>query len=220
MTVVDLTRGISPDIKVFPGSPQPAFVRWSKFDTHGYDSEVMFLSTHTGTHMDAPCHFTLDGKSIDQIDVERFICKDALLLKIRKKRNELITRHDIIDCGVSIKKNDSIVFHTGWEKQYYKKDNKKTGDYVMANPGLRADASGFLVDCKVNAVAIDSPSIDAGTTNNFISHKILLSNDVLVIENLCNLEKLSGARRFTLIVTPLKLVRATGSPIRAIGIVD
>ena len=219
MTVVDLTRGISPDIKVFPGSPQPAFIRWSKFDTHGYVSEVMFLSTHTGTHMDAPCHFTLDSKSIDQIDVERFICKDALLLKIRKKRNELITRHDIIGCGVSIKKNDSIIFQTGWEKQYYKKDNKKTGDYVLANPGLGADASGFLVDCKVNAVAIDSPSIDAGTTNNFISHKILLSNDVLVIENLCNLEQLKGARRFTLIVTPLKLVRATGSPIRAIGIV-
>ena len=125
MTVVDLTRGISPRIKVFPGSPQPAFIRWSKFDTHGYDSEVMFLSTHTGTHMDAPCHFTLDGKSIDQIDVKRFICKDTLLLKIRKNRNELITRHDIMGCGVSIKKNDSIIFHTDWEKQYYKKDNKK-----------------------------------------------------------------------------------------------
>ena len=220
MTVIDLTRVISPGIKVYPGSPQPAFVRWSKFDTQGYDSEVMFLSTHTGTHMDAPCHFTLDGKSIDQIDVKRFICKDALLLKVRKERNELITRRDIIDCGVSIKKNDSIIFDTAWEKQYCKKDSKKTEDYVMANPGLGADASQFLVDRKVNAVAIDSPSIDAGTNNNFISHKTLLSNDVLVIENLCNLQKLNRALRFTLIVTPLKLVRATGSPIRAIGIVD
>ena len=220
MTVIDLTRGISPGIKVFPGSPQPAFVRWSKFDTQGYDSEVMFLSTHTGTHMDAPCHFTLDGKSIDQIDVKRFICKDALLLKVRKERNELITRRDIMDCGASIKKNDSIIFDTGWEKQHYKKDSKKTEDYVMVNPGLGADASQFLVDRKVNAVAIDSPSIDAGTNNNFISHKTLLSNDVLVIENLCNLQKLNRALRFTLIVTPLKLVRATGSPIRAIGIVD
>jgi len=220
MTVVDLTRGITPGIKVFPGSPQPTFVKWSKFNTHGYDSEVMFLSTHTGTHMDAPCHFTLDGKSIDQIHVKRFICKDALLLKIRKERNELITRRDIMDCGVSIKKNDSIIFDTDWEKQYYKKDNKRTEDYFKANPGLSADASQFLVDSRVNAVAIDSPSIDAGRNDNFISHKILLSNDVLVIENLCNLEKLNRAWQFTLIITPLKLVRATGSPIRAIGIVD
>jgi arylformamidase len=67
MKVIDLTRDISPGIKIFPGSPQPAFIRWSKFDTHGYQSEVMFLSTHTGTHKDAPCHFTLNDKSIDQM---------------------------------------------------------------------------------------------------------------------------------------------------------
>ncbi|MGB6670892.1 MAG: cyclase family protein [Candidatus Nitrosopolaris sp.] len=220
MKVVDLTHEISPCIRVFPGSPQPAFIRWSKFDTHGYDSEVMFLSTHTGTHMDAPCHFTLNGESIDQIDVNRFICKDALLLKIEKETNELITRRDIMDCGVNIEKNDSIIFNTGWEKHYDKEENQKTEDYVMANPGLGEDASRFLVESKVNAVAIDSPSIDAGIDHNFISHKILLSNNVLVIENLCNLEKLSNGQRFTLIVTPLKLVHATGSPIRAIGIVE
>jgi kynurenine formamidase len=75
MKVIDLTRDISPGIKVFPGSPQPALIRWSKFDTHGHESEVMFLSTHTGTHMDALCHFSLNDKSIDQIDVNRFICK-------------------------------------------------------------------------------------------------------------------------------------------------
>lgn len=220
MKVVDLTHEISPCIRVFPGSPQPAFIRWSKFDTHGYDSEVMFLSTHTGTHMDAPCHFTLNGESIDQIDVNRFICKDALLLKIEKETNELITRRDIMDCGVNIEKNDSIIFNTGWEKHYDKEENQKTEDYVMANPGLGEDASRFLVESKVNAVAIDSPSIDAGIDHNFISHKILLSNNVLVIENLCNLEKLSSGQRFTFIVTPLKLVHATGSPIRAIGIVE
>jgi kynurenine formamidase len=50
MKVVDLPLEISPNIRVFPGSPKPSFIRWSKFDIHGYDSEVMFLSTHTGTH--------------------------------------------------------------------------------------------------------------------------------------------------------------------------
>ena len=72
----------------FRDPPQPAFIKWSKFDTHGYDSEVSVFGTHTGTHMDAPCHFTLNGKSINQIDVNRFVCKDALLLKIEKETNE------------------------------------------------------------------------------------------------------------------------------------
>ena len=85
MNVIDLTREISPTVKVFPGSPQPLFIRWSKFDIHGYDSEVVFMSTHTGTHMDAPCHFTQNGKSIDQIDVKRVISKRSVVLRIEKK---------------------------------------------------------------------------------------------------------------------------------------
>ena len=51
--MIDLTFGITSKLKVFPGSPQPSFIKWSKFDVHGYESEAMFLSTHTGTHLDA-----------------------------------------------------------------------------------------------------------------------------------------------------------------------
>jgi kynurenine formamidase len=54
MKIVDLTLEISSDTVIFPGYPTPTFTKWSKFDIQGYISEVMFLSTHTGTHMDAP----------------------------------------------------------------------------------------------------------------------------------------------------------------------
>ena len=74
-----------------------------------------------------------------------------------------------------------------------------------------------MIEKKVNAVAIDCPSIDIGPDSVFITHKMLLSNQILVIENLCNLYRLNN-EKFTLIITPLKLVGASGSPIRAIGI--
>ena len=218
MKVVDLTLGISSNIRVFPGSPQPSFIKWSKFDIHGYDSEVMFLSTHTGTHMDAPSHIISGTATIDEIKVNRFVCNNALLLKIEKESNQTISRNDIIDGekdddgdGEEIKENDTIVFFTGWERQI-EKDN-----YISDNPGLSTDAAKYLAEKKVNAVAIDGPSIDPGTDNSFKAHKILLSNDILIIENLCNLEKFNTGR-FTLIITPLKLISASGSPVRAIGI--
>ena len=85
-------------------------------------------------------------------------------------------------------------------------------------PGLSADAAEYLVSNRVNAVAIDGPSIDRGLDNHFITHSILLSNDIPIIENLCNLEELSSAKSFTLIVNPLKLVGASGSPVRAIAV--
>ena len=215
MKVIDLTLGISSIIKVFPGSPQPSFIKWSKFDIHGYDSEVMFLSTHTGTHMDAPSHFISGTATIDEIKVNRFVCNNALLLKIEKESNQTINRNDIIGGekydGEEIKENDTIVFFTGWERQI-QKDN-----YISDNPGLSTDAAKYLAEKKVNAVAIDGPSIDPGIENSFKAHKILLSNDILIIENLCNLEKFNS-RRFTLIITPLKLIGVSGSPVRAIGI--
>lgn len=218
MKVIDLTLGISSNIKVFSGSPQPSFIKWSKFDVHGYDSEVMFMSTHTGTHMDAPSHFISGRATIDEIEVNRFVCNNALLLKIEKESNQTISRNDIIGAekdddggGEEIKENDTIVFFTGWERQI-EKDN-----YISDNPGLSTDAAKYLAEKKVNAVAIDGPSIDPGIDNSFKVHKILLSNDILIIENLCNLEKFHSGR-FTLIITPLKLIGISGSPVRAIGI--
>ena len=213
MKIVDLTLEITSDMITFPGYPVPNFIKWSKFDTQGYISEVMFLSTHTGTHMDAPFHFNPNGQTIDQVEVNRYICNNAILMKIQKNANEMITSDDITrDSKYEIKEKDTVVFSTGWEKQIKQKDN-----YIRNNPGLSKDAAEYLVEKKVNAIGIDSPSIDIGIDSALIVHKTLLSNEILVIENLCNLYKFTN-EKFTLLATPLKLAGASGSPIRAIGI--
>lgn len=201
---------ICPSMRVFPGSPQPSFIEWSKFEIHGYSSEVMFLSTHTGTHIDAPSHFIPDSRTIDKIKVSRFVSR-SILIKIPKKADQQITLNDIINCKINA--NDTVVFATGWEKRF------KNDNYMINNPGLSLDAAEYLVSNRVNAVAIDGPSIDRGVDNNFNIHSALLSNDIPVIGNLCNLEELSSVKSFTLIVNPLKLVGASGSPVRAIALV-
>ena len=201
---------IVPSMRVFPGSPQPSFIEWSKFEIHGYSSEVMFLSTHTGTHIDAPSHFIPDSRTIDKIKVSRFVSR-SILIKPPKKADQQITLNDIINCKINA--NDTVVFATGWEKRF------KNDNYMMNNPGLSLDAAEYLVSNRVNAVAIDGPSIDRGVDNNFNIHSALLSNDIPIIENLCNLEELSSVKSFTLIVNPLKLVGASGSPVRAIALV-
>jgi arylformamidase len=201
---------IVPSMRVFPGSPQPSFIEWSKFEIHGYSSEVMFLSTHTGTHIDAPSHFIPDSRTIDKIKVSRFVSR-SILIKIPKKADQQITLNNIINCKIHA--NDTVVFATGWEKRF------KNDNYMINNPGLSLDAAEYLVSNRVNAVAIDGPSIDRGVDNNFNIHSALLSNDIPIIENLCNLEELSSVKSFTLIVNPLKLVGASGSPVRAIALV-
>lgn len=210
--IIDLTQSISPLLKQFPGSPNVHFIKWSKVEFEGYNLEAMFLSTHTGTHMDAPSHFVKDGDSIDMIDVNRFYSERAHLIKIEKKSNELITLDDILQSRESISCGDSMVFSTGWEKCYH------LDEYMHSNPGLSIEAANYLVEKKINFVAIDCPSIDTGKDFSFNTHHTLLTNDIIIIENLCNLDKINKSI-FTLLTLPLKLVNATGSPIRALAII-
>ena len=202
--ILDLTREVRNDTKVFPGSPLPKFITWTKMDVHNYDSEVIFMSTHTGTHMDAPSHFASNASTIDKISVGRFI-SNAILIKLKKGSNQLITADEIKASNVSIKQGDTIVLSTLWENEIDK-------DYFFSHsPGLAEDAAKYLIDKKVNAVCIDSPSIDRGSESSFAVHKLLLSDEILIVENLCNLDKLN-CQYFTLIMTPLKLSGASGSP--------
>ena len=213
MKLIDLTLTISQNLPSFPGSPKPHIIQWSKIKTDGYNLELLFLSSHAGTHMDAPFHFVEKGYKIHQISPTRLIC-NALLVKLRKSSNQLITKTDIIkfeEKYEKIKNNSTVILSTGWQKNLQKKS------YFKNNPGLAPSAAKYLVSKKVNLVGIDSPSIDLGSDTRFSVHHILSKNNVLILENLCNLEKISGIY-FKLIVLPLKLKDATGSPVRAIGI--
>jgi arylformamidase len=208
MRVIDLTMRITPSIRVFPGSPQPSFVPWSRFDSHGYDSEAMFMSTHTGTHVDAPSHFAPGMPSIDKIPAGRLV-SSAVLVRTIKGANQLVEQ-DLE--GEQIRQGDAVVVATGWER------HAASSRYMTENPGLSEQAAKFLARRKVNAVAIDGPSIDAGIDKKFTAHKILLQRNILIVENLCNVSKIR-TNRFTLVLSPLKLGGATGSPARVLAIV-
>jgi len=210
---IDLTLTISQNLPTFPGSPKPNFIRWSKIKTDGYNLELLFLSSHTGTHLDAPFHFVESGSKIHQISLSRLI-SDAILIRLHRGPNQSIIKKDIINFEKKwgkIKENSTVIFSTGWQKNLLKKY------YFINNPGLSDSAAKYLVSKKLNLVGIDSPSIDLGTNSRFSVHHILAKNNVLILENLNNLEKISGVN-FKLIVLPLKLKNTTGSPVRAVAI--
>lgn len=213
MKPVDLTLTISQSIPNFPNSPKPQFISWSTIEEDGYNLELLFLSSHTGTHLDAPYHFVKNGVKIHQISIKRLI-GNAILAKIPKEKNKAITKNDIISFekrNGKISINSSIVFFTNWQK------NLNRDFYFHSNPGLSESAAKYLVSKKINLVGIDSPSIDLGEDKNFTAHKILAKNNILIVENLSNLNKIKTIN-FELVILPLKLKNATGSPVRAIAI--
>ena len=215
MKVIDLTLTVSEKIPTFPGSPKPHFIEWETIPKDGYNLELLFLSTHTGTHIDAPFHFVKNGKKIHEIAPERLV-NEAVLIRIGKNSNRSISKTDIQNFEQKngrIENGSTVIFHTGWQKNL----NKEF--YFTKNPGLSVSAAKYLVSKKINMVGIDSPSIDLGTDSKFSVHHILAKNNILIVENLANLNKIKS-NNFHLITSPLKLKNATGSPIRAFGFVD
>ena len=212
---IDLTLPVSEKIPTFPGSPQPIFIQWENIKDDGYNLELLFLSSHTGTHLDAPYHFLEKGKKIHEISLKRLII-NAILIKIRKRRDQAITKTDIQKFENKygkIPNESTIVFWTGWQKMI------KNDSYFVNNPGLSVTAAKYLISKKTNLVGIDSPSIDLGKEKRFLVHHIFAKNDVLVVENLANLDKIKSWK-FQLAVLPIKLENATGAPVRAVGIID
>ena len=215
MKVIDLTLTVSEKIPTFPGSPKPHFIEWETIPKDGYNLELLFLSTHTGTHIDAPFHFVKNGKKIHEIAPERLV-NEAVLIRIGKNSNRSISKTDIQNFeqkNGKIENGSTVIFYTGWQKNL----NKEF--YYTENPGLSVSAAKYLVSKKINMVGIDSPSIDLGTDSKFSVHHVLAKNNILIVENLANLNKIKS-NNFHLITSPLKLKNATGSPIRAFGFVD
>lgn len=209
---IDLTLTISESIPSFPGSPKPKFIDWSNINEDGYNLELLFLSSHTGTHIDAPYHFVKNGLKIHQIPLDRLV-GNAILIKILKSKNTAITKSDITLFEKKNKKipnSSSVFFFTGWQK------NLKKPNYFTENPGLDISASKYLSSKKINLVGIDSPSVDLGNNQSFSTHHILSKNNILIVENLANLNKISR-NEFIFTILPLKLKDATGSPVRALA---
>ncbi len=213
MKPIDLTLTISKSIPSFPGSPKPQFIFWSNLKEDGYNLELLFLSSHTGTHLDAPFHFVKNGIKIDQIPLSRLIGK-AILIKIKKSKNSSITKSDILqfekENGI-IPNKSSVFFFSDWQK------NLKKDYYFTENPGLALSAATYLAQKKTNLIGIDSPSVELGKDESFCVHHALSKNNVLIVENLANLNKIKS-KEFNFTILPLKLKDATGSPVRAVAL--
>ena len=212
---IDLTLPISEKISTFPGSPQPIFIQWENIKDDGYNLELLFLSSHTGTHLDAPYHFLEKGKKIHEISLKRLVI-NAILVKIRKRGDQPITKTDIQKFEKKhgkIPNESTVIFWTNWQKMI------KNDSYFVKNPGLSVTAAKYLISKKTNLVGIDSPSIDLGKEKRFLVHHLFAKNDVLIVENLANLDKIKSWK-FQLAVLPMKLKNATGAPVRAVGIID
>ncbi len=191
--------------------PFQASLKMSHEDGRLQVMEYHFCS-HTGTHLDAPRHIFADGKTIDQIPVERLKSR-CVIVNAPKNPFDEITVEDVLKNGCEIHKGDFVFFNTGWGAKFMQPE------YVN-NASISIELARWLVEKEVGIVGIDCNTVDQTyclrkPDFDFPVHHILLGNETLVIEHL-NLTDIKE-KELMVSVFALNILGADGSPVRVIG---
>jgi arylformamidase len=212
-TFLDLTHLISETMPVYPGEPAPQFLDIRTIQKDGVKVTEISIGSHTGTHVDAPCHFIAGTNGIDQIPLDRFI-GEAVILDVSKVHAEGITDVDLEEQSDKIRSGDIVLLYTGTSDKW---NNEIEGGGIQTNFSyLEPSAASWIVQHEIKCVGIDSYSIEKFGSKEGLAHKELLSKGVGVIENLnSNLKRFAGKRMF-LMCMPLLLEGIDAAPARAI----
>lgn len=200
--IIDLSRVIDSDMPLYPGDEATVITQTASIPQSGCNLYMLKSGMHAGTHIDAPLHFLEKEKFISDYPLESFIGR-AKVVDVRNRKNISYLQY----FNELIHEGDIVLFYTGFDKFY------TSAEYYTQHPIITQDLADFLVRRKVKLVGIDMPSPDY---EPFPIHKTLLSNNILIIENLCNLDKLLPYPEFEVIAFPLK-IKAEAALVRVVG---
>lgn len=202
MKIIDLSQPIHRGMPVYPGDDRVVLEHTQVFKQAGYNNHRLETGMHAGTHIDGKMHLLDVEECISKMPLEHFCGTGGVIHVQNQAVISLKPEYEQALKGKSI-----VLIHTGMDK-YYGEDS-----YYKDHPVLDMDLCRYMAENKVKLLGIDMPSPDRFP---FQLHKYLLKNDILILENLTNLDKLSHDEEFEVMAFPLK-IHADSSMVRAVA---
>jgi kynurenine formamidase len=226
-TVHDMTHELSEEFPTFGGVPGITYDKQFDMAADGYNLYVLTVNEHTGTHIDAPLHFSEDGASVAEIPVENLACP-LCVVDIRARASEdrdtqvtpddltaWIAEHGDIPDGACVAMNSGWADKVGTE-EFRGADAARGGSLHF--PGFHIEATQMLLEeTNAAAIAVDTLSLDHGPSADFATHYAWLPAGRYGIECLAGLDRMPAAGA-TLMVGAPKVRGGTGGPARIMGL--
>lgn len=220
----DLTHELFDTFPTYFGGQQLFFEKQFDYETDTFNLYELRIGEHTGTHIDAPLHFTADGRSVAELPIEDLICPLAVI-DIRARAEEdpdtQLTPDDIkawTDTHGELPEGAVVALNSGWDA-HVDTDRFRNADPDggLHFPGFHVEAIHQLLETSVKAIAVDTLSLDYGQSPDFIVHNTWLPAGRYGIEAIANLGALpaSGA---TIVVGAPKIRGGTGGPARVFAV--
>ncbi len=228
MKIIDLSQEIYADMPVFDGHAQVEMSvavahprrTGDEPDAVAPSAHRITLGEHTGTHVDAFNHFSPDlrERGIDTMPLEMFITSAFCLDFSHKGLLELIELSDIQaalrEADQTVQPGDTLLLYTDHYRRCFGTDDWPNG------PGITEAVVTWLGEQKIAGFGVETRSPGVRGVSNRGVHRIGGELGYTHYENLINLHQLVGIGRFQFIGLPLKIRGGTGSPVRAVAVLQ
>jgi kynurenine formamidase len=226
--LVDLSQEIYQGMGVYPGHLKT--VVWDHA-THAetvslfeggfsFHSQGLMMCDHGPTHVDAISHLdpAEGAPSIDEMPLDTFYGPALCIDVSHVEPPAYVTADDLEQAlagsGQALERGDALLLRTGDHDRH-----GGTPEYTRRYTGLDEGAAGWLLEHGVKVFGVDSPSPDNPLSRTYPVHMMCRANGITHYENLANLDQVVG-HRFTFAGFPLKIRGGTGSPVRAVAILE
>ncbi len=216
----DLTHVLFDKFPTYFGGQQLFYDKKFDFAKDTFNLYELRLSEHTGTHIDAPLHFSADGKSVAELPVEDLIAPLVVIdiaAKASDNADAQVTADDIkawVSANGELPAGAVVAMHSGWGAHLGsdKFRNASEDGKSLHFPGFHVEAAQYLIEQpSIKAIAVDTLSLDFGASPDFIVHKTWLSTGRYGIEGIANLDRVP-AKGATVVVGAPKIKGGTGGP--------
>ncbi len=220
----DMTHAIHPDFPTYFGDPQYSEEQLFHFDKNGFNLKQFTVNEHTGTHIDAPLHFSADGHSVDEIPIAQLVaplCVIDIKARSAEDADAQVTPDDIkawMSANGDIPANACIAMNSGWDAKMGTDGFRNFDGTAMHFPGFHVETVKMLMEeTPATSIAVDTLSLDYGPSPDFAAHYAWLPSGRFGIECIANLDMMPAAGA-TLIIGAPKHKGGTGGPARLIGL--
>ncbi|WP_042347283.1 arylformamidase [Bacillus massiliigorillae] len=199
---IDISQPLDNCIAVWPGDTSFSYkVNWSKEESGSVNVGKITMSTHTGTHIDAPFHFDDDGKKVIELDINLYIGR-ARVIHLPKPSSigiKELSRFELDGVTRLLIRTDA------WTNRSV---------FPTEIPEIEPELASYLEKRGVYLLGLDLPSVDPIDSKELMAHHELTRHGIHILEGLV-LDHIDSGD-YELAALPLSLMEADGSPVRAV----
>lgn len=198
-----MTVPLAPGVPVYPEDPPFTIEAVQRLGSAPCNLSRMTLSTHAGTHVDAPAHFLAGAATVDQLPLEILMGKARVVEVLARERVERaeLEAHDLRD-------DLRVLLKTRMSGQMLRQGFQEDHLY------LSRDAAVYLAQAGIKLVGFDYLSIDRYRAHDFPAHHVLLEAGVVILEGLDLSEVQAG--EYEMACLPLRVAGGDAAPARVV----